>query len=243
MFSRRLQYKSNNKFNRAFFEKLVSDLAAAGFDEIDIKLPYKAGEKSEKLSSSDFLKRERNYPSLILSAHDSKHQDELKILFVNLSRRVYFDDDTFPSGHSEPPEIFVRSSDPARAYSLSSFFQEFFNEQDLRSRNLITLLFLPAILVMFLQAVSLAQNKVLFLTSNGWPVYTDLIVIGAVLFIDYRFLTTERGLYIKEREHPEIEFLRRALRGDFRDNLIVFFVISFAAPFLAGVVLWLLGMV
>jgi len=139
MFSARTRIPEGRMYTRDNLEKLGNDLLEAGFDKITVKLPHNlVGIENEQVSLREFIERERNYPSVILSAVNTERRETIKVLFVNISRKTFFVDDTFPSGHSEPPEVFVQSPDPARVYALAGFFGEYFDKRGKKSKDTIS---------------------------------------------------------------------------------------------------------
>lgn len=242
MFQKRVRYGSSRKYDRAFFVKFLSDLNDAGFDSISIKIPFGEGLQPEgELAPTEFLDRNRNYPSTILVARNLERNDEVKVLFVNMSKKVFFSDDSFPSGFSEPAEICVQSPDPARLIGLTQFFKEYLSGTVDSKRAISVLLFLPALLFVLAEILNLFQKGRLLIQGQGKTLMVfDFLLILLSMVIVASFYSRETGLYIKERDHKALDYIKRAIKGDFRDNALVNFFVAFLGTFLAGVALWFL---
>ena len=237
MFSKRKGFPQKYKFDREFLEKLVSDLRKAGFSSITIKLPHNLieGEKDE-IEIQDFLDRGRNYPSVILIAKNTSRGETLKILFVNTSTKAFFKDNTFPSGHSEPPELYIQSPDPARTYSLFGFFYGYLRSKEIFNLFLIWFLSIISFLFLIAEYSSLINNRVTFLSKVfNTSASSDLVVVLIAIIILFKFFSQESGLYIKEKENKIMVMLRRAIKGEFADNAIVLLLIAVVGGAIATV--------
>jgi hypothetical protein len=230
-------------------ERLTSSLQDAGFDRIIIKLPHNlVGMENQEVSLNEFLERERNYPSVILIAMNTERRETIKILFVNISRKAFFADDTFPSGHSEPSEVFVQSPDPARVYALSGFFGEYFRNS---GRKMNTprkfLLHLFALVLLYAEFLSFIGGKEGFI-SSVYPsldlgVGIDLILSAVALYITFTSYRTPTGLYVNIPPKQSIWTLaNRALKGQVMDNPVVSFVVTIIAGIVTAIILRLLGL-
>lgn len=231
MFSKRRSFSQNYKFDRRFLEKLVSDLREANFKSITIKLPHNLiNNERDEIEIQEFLDSERNYPSVILIAKNNENGETLKILFVNTSTKASFKDNTFPSGHIEPPELYVQSPDPARTYALFEFFYDY-----LKGKKIVIIfsfllwLFFYIASCLFLMwdlgSLILTRSGVLSGFFNVSSVF-DWIARLLAIFLIFQFFSYDTGLYIKEKENKYISIIRRTIRGEFRDNPIVNLVIT-----------------
>src|SRR5690554_5574099 len=82
MFSARRKLADNRLYTADFLEKLGNDLREAGFDRICVKLPHNlVGMDNHEISLEEFIKRQRNYPSIILYSESTDRREILKILF------------------------------------------------------------------------------------------------------------------------------------------------------------------
>lgn len=74
LYSKRKSFSRSIKFDKAFLESFKNALEAGGFSEVIFRLPHNIlGEKeNDVIGYDDFLKRERNYPSVILIAINPK---------------------------------------------------------------------------------------------------------------------------------------------------------------------------
>lgn len=240
MFSRRKSFPQAYKFDKKFLESLANDLINAGFDNVKIKLPHNLVEKKEdEISIGAFLERERNYPSVILQANKNGSKDTVKILFVNISKKAFFFDDTFPSGHSESPELYVATSDPARTWGLFEYLYNYLKRYSKKSRSTFLFLFFwVAIIFMILEFLFLQDTEKLLLDSI-WGIHMvfDLIGIMASLFVMYSFIIRQGGVYIKEKENKVANMIKRALKGEFSDNPLVTLFVMVLGTILGGVLL------
>ncbi len=242
MFSKRKTFSQHYKFDRSFLEKLISNLRGANFDQITVKLPHNLVENGkDEIQIGEFLDRERNYPSIILVAKNTNTKDVIKILFVNISTKAFFKDDTFPSGHSESPELYVQSSDPARAYALFGFFYDYL-KSNFRGK-IFFLWFLSVIsFIFFIVEFLYLSNKSILLAQNLniSPVFDFLAIFIAFILI-FRFFFYDGGLYVKEKENKYLSAIRRAIKGEFRDNPVVNLLITIVGGVIVVIIAKLIG--
>lgn len=244
MFSLRKSFSGINHWNREFVEKFLEDLTIAGFDNINIKLPHnlvKIG-KSE-ISKQDFLERERNYPSLIIFAVNTNNKETLKLLVVNISKQTFFLDDTFPSGLSEPTELYVQSPDPARTYSLLNFFYDYLNtkgSKEIRTRGTLGLLIIGFQVIFYL---SNGKGIINNLSNYESAIYLDPIMFYFGILWYYQLLATPSGLYIKSRENSLLKFSRKVMTGELKDNPLVNILIAIITTILTSVILKMLELI
>ena len=163
-------------------------------------------------------------------------------MFVNLSRKTAFMDNTFPSGHSIPSQLYVQSSDAARIYSLFHFFYDYLNREGKSTTN-IALLGILAVFLTAAQIISfISVGKGLL--QSFWGI-TPLFDLGATLlflFIQYRFFRSPTGLSVNDRRTATTaSFIQRAIRGEFKDNPVVNIVVGVIASILSAIVLRLIG--
>lgn len=127
MFSRRKTLSGRTKFDKSFVISLKEMFTDAKLNQITVKLPHNYIRKEEKneIDIDDFINLGRNFPAIIIRAQNEKKKEEIKILFVNISTKSFFYDHTFPSGHSEPSEIFVSTADPVRTWGLFEYFYNY----------------------------------------------------------------------------------------------------------------------
>lgn len=229
MFSKRQTFPQRYKFDRKFLEKFISDLKDSGFDSITIKLPHNLiDDGKDEIEVREFLDRERNYPSVIFIAKNSNRQETLKLLFVNISKKAFFKDDTFPSGHSESPEIFIQSPDPARVYALFGFFKDYIKENKTRTTALPFLVsYLASSLFLILEFNSITEGKFGILASNlNINIVFDYVAIFAAFLLILKIQSQDSGLYLKEKENKFISTIKRVIMGEFRDNPIINLIIT-----------------
>jgi hypothetical protein len=258
MFSMRKNLAGNRHWNRPFITALGTDLSESGFKEITVKLPIdldallegKGGIKNQidnelrkrEISLQEFLDRERNYPAIILVGFNPITQETIKVLFVNLSMKTAFMDDTFPSGHSIPSQLYVQSPDAARVYSLFHFFYDHLNQGG-ESTATIASLGLVAVLILAAQVISFVRiGKGLLQIAWGFTPLLDIGVTILLLFVQYRFFRVPTGLSVNDRKTATTaSFIQRALRGEFKDNPVVNIIVTVLASILSAIVLRLIG--
>lgn len=243
MFSKRRNISRNYKFDRRFLEKLVSDLRKANFKSVTVKLPHNLikNDEPDEIEIQEFLDSERNYPSVILIAENNENRETLKILFVNTSTKAFFKDNTFPSGHSEPAELYFQSPDPARTYALFEFFYDYLKSNKIASIFLLWFFYIAAFFFLIWDFASFIHTGggVLSKAFNVSSVF-DWIATLLAIFIIFQFFSYDKGLYIKEKENKYISIIRRTIRGEFRDNPIVNLVITIVGTVLGAIILKIL---
>lgn len=249
MFSARRRLSVNRAYNKTFVEKLGQNLREAEYDSITVKLPHNiVGMEKNEITLEEFLTRERNYPSVILVARSTSRREIIKILFVNISTKAFFVDDTFPSGHSEPPELFIQSPDPARVYALSGFFAAYFDKEGRKTSTALKTLFFYTALIALLTEIftffSRGQGAVTF----AYPSYAsagiiDFAILIAGLFLLFRGFETPRGLYVNEMPRRSIwSLLNLALRGQLMDNPLVALLITVVGGIVTALLLRYFGL-
>ncbi len=246
MFSRLGTFSSNYWFTRPVFEKLVSDLDTAGFCSINIMLPHNLVEGGKDLIPvDDFLDSERNYPSLILIAQNEHLNETIKVFLVNISKKAFFKDSTFPSGHSERPGVYVQSPDPARTHSLFEFFYNYLTESGRHSPSFLGWLFYGVCLVfMFTEVVAFfgTQRTLLQDTVRG-GMLLDMGGVMVAIFGLYNLFQQPKGLYIRERPKKSlVQYANMAITGELRDNPLANLVLVVLGTVLATLILRLLGL-
>lgn len=258
MFSIRKNIGTGLHWSRPFLSQLGADLTEAGFDELKVKLPVNlavivkdsipvqeridAELRDREITFQEFLDRERNYPAIIMVAINSERRETLKILFVNTSKKTAFMDDTFPSGHSVPSQLYVQSPDPARVYSLFHFFYEFLRKHS-ESTTFEAVLGLIAMLITGAEIVFLlGSGRGLLQSTWGWHFGFDIAAFILLIIIQYNAFRTPTGLSVNERETQTAGSLFiRAIRGELRDNPIVNIVVGLIASLLSAIILRLIG--
>ncbi|UYN90732.1 MAG: hypothetical protein KIT08_05720 [Anaerolineales bacterium] len=246
MFSKRKSIGGSRYWDKAFLNEFATMFRNAGFSVIRIRLPRNLIPAKEKdyISLETFFNRERNYPSIILEATNAKSKELIKVLFVNISKETYFVDDTFPSGHSQPTEIYVQSPDPGRTFSLLAFFYEYLSERSKGSFSAFSgLVFALGLMAEVMSLFS--DGKLLFVQMFKNPAlfFVDLFIIFIFLAGLYGYLSSPQGLHIRFRDSSVGVMLRMALRGELRDNPIVNLVVTVLGTILASILLKFLGVI
>lgn len=243
MFSKRKAFSQHYKFDRKFLEKLVSDFKQAGFSAITVKLPHNLIQDSkDEITIDEFLNRERNYPSIILVGRNESQQETIKILFVNVSTKAFFKDDTFPSGHSESPELYIQSPDPARVYALFGFFYDYLKSNSLTKAFFLWFLFLITFLFLISEFLYLSNKKIILSQTFNISPLADLVGILVAMIFIFKFFSYDGGLYVKEKENKYLSAIRRAIKGEFRDNPVVNLLITIIGGVIVAIVLKVLGL-
>ncbi|MCC6602783.1 MAG: hypothetical protein IT327_06215 [Anaerolineae bacterium] len=224
-------------------------MSEAGFDRITVKLPYNlVGTEKHEIELQEFIERERNYPSIILSAISTERDESIKVLFVNISRKAHFFDDTFPSGHSEPSEIFVQSRDPARVFSLVGFFGDYFGKKGQKRKSGVSLiLYFLALFFFVAQFLSLIGNGTGFLSASNqtfqYSIYLDVFFTIVALIVIFSSYKTPTGLYVNPPPKSNVVTLaKRALHGQVMDNPLVSLIVTVVAALITALILKLLNL-
>lgn len=258
MFSKRKSLPPSKKWDRSFLASFASDLAKGGFNDLIVKLPIDLGLvlneqlthdqiisklKSRDLSFDEFLDRERNYKAMILVCKNPTTNETIKILFGNMSEKTSFDDSTFPSGHSASSTLYVQSPDPARVYPLFDFIYEYLTKQGTST--------LPGSIVSFFALIFIAAEIITLLTSgqgffqviwNAHPAIDIIVTLIGVLLV-YSFFKAPIGVSVNDRQTANLpNFVRRAIRGEMRDNPIVSIIVSIIATLITALILHVLGL-
>lgn len=244
MFSRRGTLDGKRKYSREFFQSLVNDLTGAGFDDIKVVLPHNIAtiEESE-ISVEELLRRERNYPSLILRVKSSSNNETLKILFVNRNSRAVFVDDTFPNGESEPPQLYFQSPDPGRTFAVFEFFKEYLKKPSLTSDWLQWFAAVLSSIFITLEILTLVTLRKSWL-SNQYHVSAswDVIAIPVAMFIAFKYFGRPKGLWIKPNRELRLLYLANmAIRGELRDNPLVSLIVTVIGGLIVALILKLIG--
>lgn len=239
MFIRRKALSGRTKYDKNFVIALRDKLLEAKLDTITIKIPHnysKDNEESE-ISIDEFLNRERNYPSIILRATNN-NKEEVKILFVNISAKSFFYDHTFPSGHSEPSELYISTSDPVRTWGLFEYFFSYISRNENKSEVFVVIGFFLSLTMFIAEFASYLNTEKLILNSKFG--YSPAIDIGAIiicLIILVRYFNSDKGVYVKERDKKASQMLLMLIKGEFRDNPILNFALSIVASIIASILL------
>ena len=245
MFSKRCQLNGSRKYSRNFFERFVSDLRSSGFTNISVLLPHNWVPHAEStVTIDDLLKRERNYPALVLVARAEERNETLKVLFVNRNSKAVFIDDTFPNGESEPPQLYFQSPDPARTYAVFNFFREYLQRPGLERYYLLWFGSIVSFLFLLGQVLSVvgAKSTLLHLRFK-WHFAFDVVGIAVALAFIYAFFGEPKGLWIKPSRELRLFYLANmALRGDLRDNPLVSVLVTVVTTILTTVLLKWLGL-
>ncbi|MEM5564682.1 hypothetical protein WNY78_06185 [Psychroserpens sp. AS72] len=246
MFIRRKTLVGRKKFDKKFIVSLKELFIEAKLKTITVKIPHNYVQKDEpnELDIDEFLNLDRNFPAIILRAINEKKNEEIKILFVNISTNSYFYDHTFPSGHSEPSEIYVSTNDPVRTWGLFEYFYNYLKKVERNNRfDAIKLIgFFLSIVMLMAEFSSLIGTKTLFLNKLfGYSIAFDLGAIALSFILIYSYYNSAKGVYIKERKGTVSYFLMRILKGEFRDNPMFNLIISVLASVIAAVIMSLLG--
>lgn len=258
MFSMRKTLGSGLHWDRPFLSQLGANLTDAGFAGLSVKLPVNLtaianssfpGQQiiedellNREVTFQEFLDNERNYPAVILVASNEAREETMKVLFGNTSKKTLFMDDTFPSGHSIPSQLYVQSPDPARVYSLINFFHEFLRKQADTTAFLTTVGALALLLTGAQVVAFVASGQGLLAGTWGLnPLFDIAAVIGLVL-VQYSAFRAPTGLSVNERETQTARSLVvRAMRGELRDNPIVNLVIGVLGALIGAFILRLIG--
>jgi hypothetical protein len=256
MFSKRKSLPSSGKWDRKFLASFTSDLAKGGFTECKIKLPVNLGSvlnlthkqiisqlKARELSFDEFLDQERNYKAIIFVCENPTTSETIKILFGNISETTSFDDPIFPSGHSASSTLYVQSPDPARVYPLFDFIYDYVAKRG--SSDLATTISgFFALIFVAAELISILTNGKGFF-QHIWNVHPaiDIIVALISILISYYYFKAPIGISVNDRETANLpNFLRRAIRGEMRDNPIVNVIVSVIVTLITALILYFLGL-
>ena len=251
MFSSRKTLYPGRFYDRFFLKEFLLCLQQSGYSDIKIKLPNNMKLPETELSIDEFIEKDRNYRSQIIVAKNGNNGDILKILIVNISEESFFTDDTFPSGHSEPSEIYVKSCDPLRANATVSFFYEYFKDKgktNICSLPIINVLLVLSIVMTFLISPFLSKAFDTGLFQGRIPQIVITIVLDVfwglfiAAFLFWFIRTIGHGIYIKKKpKHTSIGvWINRAIHGEFIDNPLVISLAVFISGILISVFLSLI---
>jgi hypothetical protein len=248
VFTARRTIPSNRVYSKENLQQLGSDLREAGFERLTVKLPHNlVGAENHEVLLEVFLERGRNYPAMILVAQSVERRETIKFLFVNISSKTYFIDDTFPSGHSEPSEFYVQSPDPARVYGLSGFFGAYLDKRGRPSVTAVrSLSYIVALCLFLAQLFSLVKGNGFFTglyPSGGMrSVVADGVSTILALIVSFSYYRLPSGLYINPLPNRSVAALAsRAIKGEVMDNPLVSFVVTVFAGVVTALLLKLLG--
>lgn len=232
MFTSRKTLYPGRYYDSFFLKEFLLCLQQSGYSDIIIKLPNNMKLPETELTVDEFIEKDRNYRSQIIVAKNDDNGDVLKILIVNISEQSFFTDDTFPSGHSEPSEIYVKSSDPLRAKATVSFFYEYFKENG--KTNICSLPIVNVLLVLSFVIIPLLNPIVsrkkdikifqITIPQIGFSIFFyffyGVFVLTAFCFI---FRKIGHGIYIKKKpRHTSLGvWINRAIHGEFIDNPLI----------------------
>lgn len=257
MFSKRKSLPSSQKWDRSFLTSFVSDLTEGGFSEFTVKLPIDlrtilnddltedqiiANLQSRELPFEEFLDRERNYKAIILVCGNPTTSETIKVLFGNVSEKTSFGDSTFPSGHSASSTLYVQSPDLARVYPLFDFVYDYLTKQGTSTLWGSIFGFFSIVMLAAEVITLLGRGQAFFQVMWSAAPAIDVIVALVSIWLVYNFFRTPLGLSINDRETAKLpNFMRRAIRGDLRDNPLVNIVVTVIATLIAALILHLLG--
>lgn len=238
MFSKRKEFSQHYKFDSKFINKFTSDLVESGFNSVSIKLPHNLiDDGKDEIKIEEFINRERNYPSVILVAKNESKNEIIKVLFVNISSKAFFKDNTFPSGHSEPPELYVQSPDPARTYALFGFFYDYIRSSSIFNAYLIYFLYTISYLVLITEYYLIFSNKKgLLAQSMNVNSSFDILLVIIVFIVIFKFFSYDGGLFVKDKQNRYANLLRRITKGEFKDNPIVNLLITIVGGLLVVII-------
>lgn len=175
-------------------------------------------------------------------AQNKQKGETIKILFVNISKKTNFMDATFPSGHSEPSQLYVQSPDASRVYGLYHFFMEYLrNKSDSNVGNAIlgffVLIFISAEFISFVSTQKGFFQNIWHLTG-----LVDFLIMPFLIFFQYRFFKSPTGLSVNKRETATFfSYIQRALKGEFKDNPLANIILGVLASILSAFILRILG--
>ena len=245
VFSRRRTLDGSRRYTREFFQALQKDLGTAGFTQLEIILPHNVVNLEESvISPEELLKRDRNYPALILRAHAKDRGETLKILFVNRRTVAVFADDTFPNGVSEPPQLYFQSPDPGRTFAVFEFFHEYLQHAGRGSVRALVFASFGAFLLLASETISFLGHRTGALAhtygfSPAWDVVTAVLAVAII----FRASGQPKGLWVKPtREIQPYYLLMMALRGELRDNPLVTVIVAVLTTILTALLLRFLGL-
>lgn len=232
MFSSRKTLYPGRYYDSSFLKNLLVCLKQCGYADISILLPNNMKLEKTVLTFDEFIEKDRNYRSQIIVAKNNENGDILKVLIVNISEKSFFADDTFPSGHSEPSEIYVKSNDPLRANATVSFFYEYFKEKgktNICSVPIVNVLLWISIVIIVLMSPIVSKNVNTKVFGGTIPlivfsvIYYLLFGIFITMFFFVLFRDSGHGIYIKKKpKHTSLGvWINRAIHGEFIDNPLV----------------------
>ncbi len=234
-------------FDRGSLNNVKESLTAAGFSDLEFKIPLNRYKNisATKFSFQEFVELEYNFVAQILMA--SKGRELVKVLFVNNSgSKAILDDIDFPSSHSVSSGIYVESDDPVRLSGMMDFIESLVLQNSLRSIRLAKaqqILFTVSSFYLFLGplgAVTIFNDG--RLSTEVFLQHWFMLIILPLLSAWYILYHTIHpgGLYIRGFEHPIVSFYRRLSAGDLRNNLLVVFIIWIFKIVIAGVIIGVL---
>jgi hypothetical protein len=246
MFTKRGVLDGSRKYTREYFITLCSDLINSGFSDIKILLPHNIEKLEEsKITVEELLKRDRNYPALILIAKSKTKKETLKILFINRNSKSVFADDTFPNAQSEPPQIYFQSPDPGRTYAVYAFFQEYLKTASLFPFIFSLLISNLSLLILLLETIYfIVSSKGLLMHQGFTSGFWDIALCILALYFIFRFFASPKGLWIKPQRELRIFYLiNMAIHGEYRDNPLVALIFSILGIVIGALIVNWLGLI
>jgi hypothetical protein len=126
----------------------------------------------------------------------------------------------------------------ARVYSLFEFVYDYLSTKGVSSL-FVSILGFFSILFLAVEVITfLGQGKVFFqIMWNVNPAYDVIASFLSILSL-YNYFKKPIGLNVNERESANLpNFIRRAIRGEMRDNPLVNIIITVVATIIAGIAL------
>lgn len=243
MFEQRADLDNGREYTRDFFEKLVANLRTAGFDAIGVVLPHShVPTKESQVSPEGFLESGIVYPSVILRARSTDRDLHVKVLFVTKRENTAFVDDTFPRHEKEDaPKLYVGGPDPGVVYSYFGFLREYLGRPRAVVAPVLGFATFFSFIFLFAEVRWLVEDGRFVLTrAYRWYVHWDIVYSVVALILVARFFLRRRGLWIRDDEQRFFFFVRRALRGDLRNNPLFSLLLAVIGSLLTALALKLL---
>lgn len=239
MFIKKVSFSNRLKFDEKSFNQIIRQLRLAGFHDIKIKIPEKIYPNFPKtiFTPDEFVALKYNFVAQILSAMNER--ESVKILFLNHANHTSsFNDNTFPSGHSVQTSFHLETNDPVRLSGMADFISSLLKENNKRGPFVAGLQkFLFAISTLYLYAGIFAFISVLSAPSAMNSILLMMALSMLFIFYVFFYITHPGGLYIGPFEHPIVSFIRRLSAGDFKNNLVLTFIIWILKAIVFSVVL------
>ncbi|MCA9380191.1 hypothetical protein KC675_03365 [Candidatus Dojkabacteria bacterium] len=220
-FVKKGKYDDKIFLDKSDFVNFCEYLEQAGLNNQLVKIPLNevTSERStgKPIELSKFLEIDRNYKAFILIA--SNERLEIRILFRNLTKEVYFRDDIFPSaGSNSRYNYYVSGDDIREVYPIDLFIQEYLKNKSV-SRSMIKFSYFGSIGLLFV--VMIINSKLDYSIEN---ILLSLVIIFTILswtisFFDY----TQTGVYFHS---PENAKKTSAAIANLKDNWIIMLATS-----------------